>query len=144
MLARGPGPATPVQRFAITRNREQEGLGLPLPAGRLVAFAPGTDRPILIGRGAVPDRAVGDDVEIFLGPATGVRIEATTRRVGENAVEIDLIVTNDQSRPVRFELELAGNGQPVRSATRLARRGSNDLWTVTVPPNGTARLRYRP
>jgi hypothetical protein len=52
--------------------RQAEGLGLPLPAGRLVLFGAGARRPILLGEGFVDDRALGEEVEIELGAASGI------------------------------------------------------------------------
>ena len=69
--------AGPAQRVLVTRNRTDEGLGLPLPAGRLMLFSEGGPRPILLGQGMITDHAVGEDVEIGLGPAPGVRTRLT-------------------------------------------------------------------
>ena len=51
-------------RVVTTRNRKQEGLGLPLPGGRVTLFAKGRERPVLIGQGSMRDYSVGEDVEI--------------------------------------------------------------------------------
>src|SRR6185295_14117899 len=69
--------AAPARRLLVTRNRAAEGLGLPLPAGRLTLFSDGGGRRLLIGQGTVADRAVGEDVEVELGPAPGVRSTLT-------------------------------------------------------------------
>lgn len=133
------------RRTLVTRNRTQEGLGLPLPAGRIRLFASGADRPILIGQGTIADRAVGEDVEIDLGEAPGVRTETTVtrRKVGRGAQRDYLIVvTNDRAEPVRFESEIASDGVQVRSSTRLGRRDGRPLWETTIPANGRAELRF--
>ncbi len=132
----------------VTRNRTAEGLGVPLPAGGVVLFAAGEARPVLIGEGHVDDRAVGEDVEIVVGEATGV-----TTRIDEVAEDEDgdwedyrLIVTNDQPRPVRFEAEFDHDREDViftPRGRRLPLRDGRSLWAVTVPANGTATLRYR-
>ena len=137
----------PSRRILVTRNRTAEGLGLPLPAGRLVLFASAGDRPILIGEGTIRDLAVGEDVEVELGPAEGVRtrIERLDEEEDEEG-ERDryrLTVTNDRSEPVRFEAELdAGEDQRFRPGRRLPTRDGRPLWAVTVPANGSATLRY--
>jgi len=133
----------PAQRLLVTRNRSQEGLGLPLPAGRLMLFSSGTPRPILLGQGTVRDHAVGEDVEIVLGPATGVITELRPLTIAKGRREYELVVTNDHDRPVQFEGEIEASGREVRSRTRLGRRNGMPLWTVTVPANGRATLRYR-
>jgi hypothetical protein len=131
------------QRVLVARNRTDEGLGLPLPAGRLMLFSSDEARPILLGQAVVRDHAVGEDVEIELGPVPGVWTDL--RLVGREARDrtYELVVTNDRPHAVRFEGEIESGGARVRSATRLGRRNGRPLWAVTVPANGTASLRYR-
>jgi hypothetical protein len=134
--------AGPAQRFIVTRNRVIEGLGLPLPAGRLMLFSEGGPRPILLGQGTVTDHAVGEDVEIGLGPAPGVRtqLEVVTRAKARS--DYELIVTNDRAEPVRFEAEIAPGDWTLAPQPGLARRNGMSVWAVTVPAYGTSRLRY--
>ena len=133
----------PVPLFLVTRNREADGLGLPLPAGSVMLFAPGPDRPILLGRGSVADRAVGEDVEIEFGEASGVR--TLLEVVGETPrwEELRLTATNDHRRPVRFEAIFPGTGEDLRPSRRLGRRDGRPLWSTTIPANGRVTLRYR-
>jgi hypothetical protein len=131
----------PAERLLITRNRDVEGLGLPLPGGRVVLFGTSNGRRILLGEGSLDDRAVGEDVEIGTGEAPGV----TARLVSPTKHDDYLLtVTNDHASPIRFEAELdVRDGQTLRLRGRLARRNGRPLWAVTVPANGTATLRYR-
>lgn len=134
----------PAQRFLVTRNRTEEGLGLPLPAGGLMLFMAGETRPILVGQGNMRDRAVGEDVEIGLGPATGVRTALTLVSRGQNARDYELVVTNDRDRPVRFEGEfMMGARRNLVPGATLSTRNGRPLWTVDIPANGSATLRYR-
>jgi hypothetical protein len=133
--------AAPVERMLITRNRTTEGLGLPLPGGRIALFGTSNGRRILLGEGALDDRAVGEDVEIAIGEAPGV----TARLVSPTKHDDYLLtVTNDRSTPIRFEAELhVPDGRVLRPQGRLSRRNGQPLWTVTIPANGNATLRYR-
>lgn len=134
----------PAIRVLTTRNRETEGLGVPLPAGQVVLFASGRERPILLGEGYLDDRAVGEDVEIEIAEAPGVLVEAI--RLSEQADgggEWQLTVTNDKQRPISFEAELDEGGFQLESESRLTRRNGLPLWSVTVPANGSVTLRYR-
>jgi len=131
-----PGTWLETARVLVTRNRSEEGLGVPLPAGRLVLFGEGRERPILLGEGSLPDRAVGEDVEVALGPAGGVRVELSS----EGDVQI-VTVSNDRPVPVRYEAQLPAEN--VESETELGSRNGMPLWQVTVPANGRATLRYR-
>jgi hypothetical protein len=140
----GHAPA-PANRFLLARNRPEEGLGMPLPGGRVQLFTNAGGRPILIGEGVVDDRAVGEDVEIEVGagPAVIGRSELTDRSGRRR--DFLLTVTNDQSAPIRYEAEFyLGDGERFEPrGIRLGTRNGRPLWTVTVPANGTATLRYR-
>jgi hypothetical protein len=133
----------PARRLLVTRNRTAEGLGLPLPAGRLMLFSQSGPRRLLIGQGTVADRAVGEDVEIELGPAPGVR--STLRLVADHdgVDDYELVVTNDRPEPVRFEAEILAQPAELSSAgASLPQRNGLPLWAVTVPGNGSATLSY--
>jgi hypothetical protein len=132
-------------RVITTKNRSAEGLGLPLPAGRIVLFAAGYQRPVLIGEGVIDDSAVGEDVEVELAEASGVVAQQRRISSDENteAVDWEIRVTNDRSVPVTFEAELGDPETRIVSRTRLGTREGMALWTVRVPANGEARLRYR-
>jgi len=131
-------------RTLVTRNRREEGLGVPLPAGGVQLFAAQGGRPILIGEGSIRDRAVGEDVEIALGDAPGVAGLIEEGDSGRRWRDYALTVTNDQSVPALYEVEfLVGEERGFRPRGRLARRNGRPLWAVTVPANGTATLHYR-
>ena len=135
----GSDYAATATRTLVSRNRAAEGLGLPLPAGGLVLFADRGGRPILIGEGFVADGAVGEDVEIAVGEAPGVR--AVQRRLEGDRAE--LVVTNDGPAPIRYEAEFMTDGARLKADARLATRHGRPLWAVTVPANGSVTLRYR-
>lgn len=138
-----PPPMSGVSRILVTKNRKAEGLGLPLPAGRVVLFGAGRERPLLLGEGFVEDKAVGEDVEIEIGSATGVIATTTvSESPSENERLIYLTVTNDRARPVRFEAELDAD-ESFKPDSKLARRDGRPLWSVMVPANGSRTLRYR-
>ena len=133
-------------RVLVTRNRAEEGLGIPLPAGRVQLFADAGGRPILLGEGSLDDRAVGEDVEIAIGEAPGVigrveEIEDDGRRLARIIV---LTVTNDQAEPVPYEAEFdVDEGEPLRAARPARAPQRAAALGGDVPANGTATLRYR-
>ncbi len=139
------GEVDPAQRVFVTRNRTQEGLGLPLPAGGVQVFAQGQGRPILLGEGSLRDRAIGEDVEIVVGDASGVRAMLADDEAAGKEDRYVLTVTNDQAVPARYEMEFVpDDGDEVRaSGARLGRRNGHPLWAVTIPANGSAVLHYR-
>jgi hypothetical protein len=130
-------------RLLVTRNRTEEGLGLPLPAGRLMLFVSRDGRPLLVGQATLADRAVGEDVEIELGPVPGVATRQVQLARAENVRNYELTVSNDAPRPIAFEAEFLSEGVDMDADVPLGRRHGMALWTVTVPANGTAVLRYR-
>jgi len=137
------GEMDPPNRLLVTRNRSEEGLGMPLPAGSVQLFGPGA-RPILLGEGTIPDRAVGEDVEIDVGEAVGVTVENEEVDSGRHWEDHILTVRSDHDAPIRYEAEFdVEEHETVRPASRLPRRLGRPLWAVTVPANGSASLRYR-
>ncbi len=137
------GSSSPALRVLVTRNRPQEGLGVPLPAGRLVLFAGGGERPILLGEGSMRDLAVGEDVEVELGSSPGVLSEIRMLARTDRWTDYELTVTNAQRRAAPFEAELVDEEGRLSSRVRLGRRNGRPLWAATVPANGRATLRYR-
>jgi hypothetical protein len=106
-------------------------------------FSEAGPRRLLIGQGSVADRAVGEDVEIELGPAPGVRSTLTLVAAHDGVEDYELAVTNDRAEPVRFEAEIWAQSAEASSAgASLPRRNGLPLWAVTVPANGSATLRY--
>jgi hypothetical protein len=139
LSVRDSGFDQPAETLLLSRNRPAEGLGLPLPAGGVAVFSHLGGRPILLGEGRIDDLAVGDDVEIRVASATGVRGKVTSD--GKN--NYTLRVTNDRAVPISYEAELFAPDRGFTSQGRLERRNGRPLWRVTIPANGTAELRYR-
>lgn len=135
------GGSSETREMLVTRNRREEGLGVPLPGGRIVLFATHEGRRTLVGEGSIGDLTVGQDVEVPLGTSSGVRAVTELVREGGRMNEYRITVTNDHAVPVHYEAEFAA--QELRSPARLQRRNGRPLWAVTVPANGTATLRYR-
>jgi hypothetical protein len=133
------GLATPVLR---TANRMAEGLGLPLPAGRLVLFREGARRPLLVGETELADRTIGEKVELQFSEAPGVRGRLTAQGKDQPYV---LTLSNDRDGPVEAEviLDVAEGKRLSAEGKRLVRRDGQLLWIATVPANGRAELRYR-
>jgi hypothetical protein len=137
--AYGPGTfgATPT---ITARNRREDRLGIPLPAGGVAFFENYKGRRVLVGRGFMRDLAVGEDVEVGAGRSSDVQAEVKAERREEGEQEFSLTVTNAKPHPVRFEAEIA-NAVPV-SGSALPTRDGRPLWAVTVPANSSLTLRY--
>ena len=127
----------------VTRNRDADGLGLPLPAGSVILFAQGPTGRSCSAGARVADRAVGEDVEIEFDEASGVTTQIELIRETRRWAEYRLIATNDQRRPVRFEAEFPLAGDDFRPDRRLGRRDGRPFWSTTIPANARITLRYR-
>ena len=130
-------------RFFITRNRREDGLGLPLPAGRLMLFDEESGRQVLVGQAVIRDYAQNEDVEIDFGAVPGIVSVQTPVTRGKDQVDDEVVVTNDRPHPVAYELEIGAQPSQVRSAATLGRRNGMALWSTTIPANGSVTLRYR-
>jgi len=140
----GAAASIAADHVLVTRNRPAEGLGLPMPSGGVTVFAPRGERNILVGEGQVADKAVGEDVEIIIGKAPGVRVDQRLIERSGDEQRLELVVSNDLARPVRFEAELGIDGQKIKGSSRLGRRNGRALWEVNVPANGRVTLQWRP
>ena len=134
----------PLDRVLITRNRPAQGLGLPLPAGKVAVFGRYEGRRILLGEGRIDDHTIGEKVEIPVATATGLRARQTTfrRPQAENfAPGYELILTNDLARAQTVEVELPLDAK-VLGRGKLVKREGWMRWRPTVPANGEAKLRW--
>ncbi len=130
---------TPLQRVLVTHNRAAEGLGLPLPAGKVALFGEKEGRRILLGEGSIDDHTLGEKVEIRVGEAPGVRARQTVERRGETS-SYHLVLTNDLPEAQTIEIELPLEAKA--SGRKLVKRDGWMLWRVSVPANGTSELSY--
>jgi hypothetical protein len=134
-----------------TRNREEKGLGIPLPGGKVAVFEPRGDSRMLIGEGSIDDKAVGEEVEIEVAQSAQVSTRAETVAKGKDWADRVVTVTNANPFPVHYEARVFPQTivsyelEPriVRSSPRLGRKNGYDFWAVDVPANGTATLRFR-
>lgn len=128
----------------VTRNREEDGLGLPLPAGRVAFFEVQQGRRILVGQGKIDDVAVGEPLELEADLSTEIVSTVVRERDGPDWDDYRVTVTNAKPFPVDVELELRGlKARFEIPGRRLEERNGRPLWRTRVPANGMAELRYR-
>ncbi len=157
-------PLTPSAMVGWT-NRESDGLGEPLPGGRVRFFEPGATGLVFIGEDRIADKAVGTPVELTCGIATdldfsvdgpgsiddmefstGAMIMALiTRRA---YLPVNLRVTSAKPAPVTFEVRQAPLEDMadfrVKGASLPTQRKAGDwMWRFTVPAHGEATLSYK-
>ncbi|WP_158049731.1 DUF4139 domain-containing protein [Sphingomonas jeddahensis] len=133
------GPVHPVVRL---RNRKRDGLGLPLPAGRVAIFQEGDVRPVLLGETSLDDKAVDEDVELDLPPTPGVSqdLELVTKLAERRRYR--LTVNNANPWPITYEAQFSLGTDRFESSAKLAIRGGRRVWSAIVPANGRVTLDY--
>lgn len=136
----GAGGWLPASRVLRMRNRASDGLGLPLPGGTMMLFAGGGERPLLLGSGAIEDKAVDEEAEVTIGSASGIKTHMAVTRRTPQGVSGELIVTSDRDRPIYYEARFAG---PARGKG-LIRRNGRLVWAAMVPAHGRIVYRFKP
>jgi len=119
------------------KNRVVDGLGLPLPAGKVALYQAGTVRELLLGEGSVGDKAIGEEVEVDVATATGI----VARDVAGTGNAHVLTITNGNRYPVAFEARL-GDRDLRGFSGKPRKKDGGWLWAVTIPANGAATLSY--
>jgi hypothetical protein len=137
------GPPSQAILMLTARNRAEDGLGLPLPAGGLTLFGERDGRPLLLGEGTVWDHAVGQDVEIELDAAPGVTSQIALLGEERRWRRYRLTATNDRDVPVSYQAIIEEYPENLRFDGPVGRRGGWPFWTVTIPANSSVALDYR-
>ncbi len=124
----------------VLRNKSEAGLGLALPAGStaLYAQAPGTGTQLL-GLGSLTDRAEGETFRLSAGTSTQVLV--SQRQTSPKGAVLSL--TNANPFPVAVDVPIGSAGQDITAEGQaLERIDGVATWSLTLPPRGTAELRY--
>jgi hypothetical protein len=126
-------------------NLKAEGLGEPLPAGKVALFQTVGGRRMLLGESDIDDKAVGEEVEFRLPEATNVTVENEDVREADKWLVRRLTVSNANPFPIHYEARFRDDseGRFDRFGRRLARINGRWVWRVIVPANGKAMLAYR-
>jgi hypothetical protein len=148
-----------------TMNNKASHLGLPLPSGRVAAFAVRNGEKLLLHEADLRDLAVDEEVEINLGESSDVTIEAETEQTTINparakllplvpglklrSAQVDdvnkVVISNARPAPIPFELRLTLNagGRVIRADHPMGTKNGRPLFRLTVPANGTVTVRYQ-
>ncbi|WP_417596251.1 DUF4139 domain-containing protein [Parasphingorhabdus sp.] len=132
--------SAPISYILRSRNDAVNGLGVPLPAGKVAVFENSIVGPLLAGEGALPDRAINNEVEVEVGSSPDVRLSVIQVKRSRHKENWRAVVTNARNHPISFEMEIPSDisGRP---------KGIDVIdgiptWRVTVPANGEAKLSY--
>ncbi|MEO0440477.1 MAG: hypothetical protein AAF067_06325 [Pseudomonadota bacterium] len=131
------------------QNRKRDGLGLAMPAGRLVAFREAGGARLMLGEGSVDDKAIDEEVDIRINRSPLVRYTLMTvddvNVESRNYSDKRLTITNASPRPAKVEIKIGRYSQETitRASQKLGRKDGKDFWSVTVPANGERTLSFR-
>lgn len=126
------------------KNIVANGLGVPLPAGRAAVFGKVGDQTMLIGQSTTDDKTVGEDVEFVMGKSDNVKAEVKIVRERNREKRYVVTVTNANPWAIAYEgaIRIGQDERLTGAGAKLGRKNGYPLWSVTVPANGTAMLRY--
>lgn len=127
------------------RNRKADGIGEPLPAGKVVVYQGGPWGRMLVGESDTPDKAEGEEVEWAFGEPTQVTVEvATGDSAAKRSVSATATIRNANPFAVRYEIDFpTGDGTTYTGLPgRLTAKPGKRVWAATIPANGTVRLAW--
>jgi hypothetical protein len=136
-------------------NTERAGLGEPLPSGRVRVFETYAGGEVFAGEAEMADKPVGLPVDLEIGRALNLTLEANTEQSFEGegrdfdaiAVMAEHRVMNNKGVPIEIEIRHGWSESftdvDVRDSSAPARRKYGDfMWRLTVPANETRLLTY--
>ena len=136
----------------VLKNDKQGGLGVPLPAGSTALYADRAGERLLLGLGAMSDRAIGETVRLAAGVSSQVtltqlvapRDPAAPAPGAGRAREVVLTASNGNAFPVTLDVPIGAAGQAIETDGReVGRVDGTFTWSPQLPPGGKAELRYR-
>jgi hypothetical protein len=148
-FAAGDGQAQPVTATLRFKNSKADGLGMPLPAGRVRMFE-GKD---FLGEASIGHTAGNQDVALAIGNVFDLSAERTREdfqldRAGRTMTErVSLVLKNAKSVPatVRVNERLGRwtDWEMVNSSERFEKRNAQSVsFDVVVPAGGEKKLSY--
>ena len=155
----GSGAARTLLRVANTKAGK---LGIPLPAGHVAVFQATGPRRLYAGAADLRDTAEGEDVDLDIGDAPGVRFVQTRNQYSAKPLKLDralpgvtvvsirgqtdehVTITNDGSAPVRLELRLRtyGSSQVSAPSQPMEKKDGRPIFRLTVPANDSVTVDY--
>lgn len=138
-------PESPEMLFRF-RNRKSEGLGDPLPAGKVVLYQDSKFGRALVGESTLRDKTTDEEVEIVFGEPSGVTIDSSDALDARKRwTTVTSTIRNANPFAVRFEIEFpTGSGYAYRGLPgKLVSKPGKKVWAVTLPPGSETRLTFR-
>lgn len=137
-------PQDPEMLFRF-RNRKQDGMGDPLPAGNVVLYQDSAFGTMLVGETSIGDKTVDEEVELVLDQAMLVTIESEEEKLGAGRQDNQATIRNANPFPVRFEIDFPTAGDQLfsRLPRKMVSKPGKRVWTTILPANDSVTLTYR-
>jgi hypothetical protein len=122
------------------QNRKDDGLGLPMPSGRVAVFEQAGDMRLLAGEADIGDKAVGERIDYDLADSADVRIMVRQAQAARKSQRWTIALSN--ARPFAITAEVTIPHDIAPRPTDMERRGNGWIWRVTLPASGKVELSY--
>ncbi|PLK24389.1 DUF4139 domain-containing protein [Novosphingobium sp. TH158] len=138
-------PEDPQMLFRF-RNRKDQGLGDPLPAGKVVVYQDGDFGRQVVGETSTGNKAVDEEVEFVFGEPTGVTVE--NQELADKAKRSwthTVTLRNANPFAIRYEMEFpAGDNRTYTGLPgKLIRKPGKQIWAMTLAPGSETKLVWR-
>ncbi|RYM14423.1 DUF4139 domain-containing protein [Sphingobium cupriresistens] len=122
------------------QNRKDDGLGLPMPSGRVAVFEQVQDMRLLAGEADIGDKAEGERVDYDIASSADVRIAARVSAQSRKSRNWAITLTNARPFAVTAEVTIPHDIAP-RPAD-MERRGNGWIWRTRIPANDKRTWSY--
>ncbi|RJG57994.1 hypothetical protein D0Z70_01995 [Sphingobium terrigena] len=134
------GESRPMTLRLRLQNRKGDGLGLPMPSGRVAVFEQIDDLRLLAGEADISDKAEGERIDYDLAESADVRIAVRQVQASRKSQRWTIALSNARPFAITAEVTIPHDIKP--RPTDMERRGNAWVWRATVPANGKAELAY--
>lgn len=137
--------------YIKTRNSDEVGLGMPLPAGRVRVFKEDSDGSlILLGEDRIDHTPRNEEIKLTIGEAFDVIGETTTvsqrritDRISETDYRIEVRNQKDEAARVVVSEKLYGFWEITSSSVDYVKKSANEVeWTLDIGPEGKATIDF--
>lgn len=147
-------PAQESDRIRVTvqmKNSEEQGLGMPLPAGRVRLFKADSDGAlILLGEDQIDHTPRNEELNLTVGTAFDVKgtftvtdMRAISSRVDEQDHKIEIRNNKKEAITVKVEQHLGWYWTLLRPSMPFTKKDAyTAVWEVPVPANDTSTVTY--
>ncbi len=136
-------PEDPKMLFRF-RNRKADGLGNPLPAGKVVLYQNSAWGRQLIGETTLADKTLDEEVELVFGEPSGITIVSDTKPVkGAKRRTVTATIRNANPFAVRYELDFpTGEDRVYNVPGKLQNKPGKRVRQLSIAANSETRFTY--